>query len=95
MEKLNNLRVLYVSNNKIKDWSEIERLAALEHLEELLLVGNQLYNEFKDAGDIAPYRIEVQLLDRKCTSSMELLVYAQFEYLSLICHANPELECVV
>lgn len=54
-----------MSNNKIKDWSEIERLAVLENLEELLLVGNQLYNDYKDAGDIAPYRIEVQLLKTK------------------------------
>lgn len=27
------LKVLYMSNNKIKDWAEIDKLAALEHLQ--------------------------------------------------------------
>lgn len=61
MEKLTNLRVLYASNNKIKEWVEVERLGVLESLEELLLVGNPLYNDHKDAGTIADYRIEVGL----------------------------------
>lgn len=59
IEKLVNLRILYMSNNKIKDWAEVERLAPLEKLEELLLVGNPLYNDYKDANDTAAYRIEV------------------------------------
>ena len=40
---LTNLRVLYMSQNSIKDWGEIEKLAALPALEEVLLVGNPIY----------------------------------------------------
>lgn len=61
VEKLTNLRVLYASNNKIKEWVEVERLGVLENLEELLLVGNQLYNDNVSAGTLADYRIEVRL----------------------------------
>eukprot|EP00891_Asterochloris_glomerata_P007676 jgi/Astpho2/7676/e_gw1.00115.188.1_t len=59
VEKLGALRVLYCSNNKIKDWSETDRLGPLAALEELLLVGNPLYNEYKDKGETQAYRIEV------------------------------------
>eukprot|EP00803_Ostreobium_quekettii_P009541 evm.model.scf_847EXC.9 EVM.evm.TU.scf_847EXC.9 scf_847EXC:49657-50905(-) len=55
VEKLTNLRVLYMSNNRLKDWSEVERLAALEHLEEVLFVGNPIY----DPNNTPEYRIEV------------------------------------
>jgi dynein light chain 1 len=59
IEKLVNLRVLYISNNKIAALGDIEKLAPLEKLEDLLLVGNPLYNEYKDAGNLAEYRIEI------------------------------------
>lgn len=59
IEKLVNLRVLYLSNNKIRDWVEIDRLAALEKLEELLLIGNPLYNDYKDNNATSEYRVEV------------------------------------
>lgn len=52
VEKCTKLRVLYASNNKIKDWSEIDRLATLPSLEDVLLTGNPLCNE-------AGYRLEV------------------------------------
>ncbi len=58
-EKLGALRVFLLSNNKIAAWSEVERLGGLTALEELLLVGNPLYNEFKDKGETQQYRIEV------------------------------------
>jgi len=58
-EKLGALRVFLLSNNKITAWSEVERLGGLTALEELLLVGNPLYNEFKDKGETQQYRIEV------------------------------------
>lgn len=61
VEKLAVLRVFLLSNNKIAAWSEVERLGGLTALEELLLVGNPLYNEFKDKGDTQNYRIEVWL----------------------------------
>lgn len=38
IEKCANLRVLFISNNKLKDWAELERLGGLSGLEELLLV---------------------------------------------------------
>ncbi|GBG64996.1 hypothetical protein CBR_g48745 [Chara braunii] len=47
IEKLENLRVLYISNNKIDSWAEIERLAQLPQIDELLLIGNPLYDKFK------------------------------------------------
>lgn len=59
IEKVSHLKVLYLSNNKLKDWSEIERLAALEKLEDLLLVGNPLYSDFKGNDVGSDYRIEV------------------------------------
>jgi hypothetical protein len=36
------LRVLYLSNNKVKEWPEVERLAANGALAELVLMGNPL-----------------------------------------------------
>lgn len=57
LEKCANLRVLYLSNNKIAGWGEVERLAPLSKLEELLLVGNPLYND--NSGDVAAYRLQV------------------------------------
>uniref|UniRef100_A0A6U0YTQ6 Dynein axonemal light chain 1 n=1 Tax=Polytomella parva TaxID=51329 RepID=A0A6U0YTQ6_9CHLO len=59
VEKLSNLRVLYVSNNKIASWSDIDRLAGLDKLEELLLVGNPLFNDYRDNNSSSDYRIEV------------------------------------
>ena len=51
--------MLYASNNRIRDMSEVERLGALPALENLLLVGNPLYNEFRESGALAQYRVEV------------------------------------
>jgi dynein light chain 1, axonemal len=59
VEKLSNLRVLYASNNKISSWPDIERLSLCDKLEDLLLVGNPIYNEYKDRGATSEYRIEV------------------------------------
>lgn len=59
IEKCTNLRVLLMSNNKVKDWAEVERLSALPALEELLLVGNPLYNDFRDNNGLPQYRVEV------------------------------------
>jgi len=43
VEKLSKLRVLFLSNNKISSWSEIERMSGMENLEEILLVGNPIF----------------------------------------------------
>ena len=49
-----------MSNNKVKDWGEVDRLTALPALEELLLVGNPLHTDFKDRGALPEFRLEVQ-----------------------------------
>lgn len=59
IEKCTELRVLYASNNRIKDWAEVERLAALPLLEDLLLIGNPLYCEWRDNNALPQYRVEV------------------------------------
>lgn len=59
IEKLTNLRVLFISNNKITSMAEIDRLAGLDKLEDLLLVNNPLYNDYKDQAATQEYRIEV------------------------------------
>jgi len=50
IEKLTKLRVLYMSNNKVEKWAEVEKLSALENLEDILLVGNPLYESYKEHG---------------------------------------------
>lgn len=49
-----------MSNNKIRDWTELDRLAGLDKLEELLLVGNPLYTDYRDSNAIPEYRVEVK-----------------------------------
>lgn len=60
VERLSALRVLYLGNNRLRDWGEVERLGALGRLEDLHLVGNPLYNEARDAGTTAEYRVEAR-----------------------------------
>lgn len=52
---LKKLRVLYISNNLIKDWIEFARLQELPVLENLLFTGNPLHENFYDE---ALYRTE-------------------------------------
>ncbi|CAB3242589.1 unnamed protein product [Arctia plantaginis] len=51
---LKNLKVLYMSNNLVKEWSEFNKLQELPHLEDLLFVGNPLY----DACELDAWRSE-------------------------------------
>ena len=45
LDKLKNLKVLYMSNNQISNWTEIERLAnQCPELVDVLFVGNPIYN---------------------------------------------------
>lgn len=60
IEKLVNLRVLFMSNNKIVSLNEIDKLASLDKLEDVLLVGNPIYNEYKDSNNLSEYRVEVR-----------------------------------
>lgn len=59
IEKCPRLRVLYASNNRIRDWGEVDRLASLPELEDLLLTGNPLQTEARDSGGLGAYRLEV------------------------------------
>jgi len=54
IDRLPNLQVLLMSNNRVKDWSEIERLSGNAKLEDLLLMGNPL----TPATGTPEYRIE-------------------------------------
>ncbi|CAH4033296.1 dynein axonemal light chain 1-like [Pieris brassicae] len=51
---LRNLKVLYMSNNLVKEWSEFNKLQELPNLEDLLFVGNPLY----DACELDTWRSE-------------------------------------
>lgn len=70
VDKLINLRVIYASNNKITSWADIERLSVLDKLEDLLLVGNPIYNDYKDRGAMTEYRIEV------CPGNQKQMIFA-------------------
>ncbi|CAF1116652.1 unnamed protein product [Adineta ricciae] len=48
---MKKLRVLYISNNQIKDWSEIRHLASVDTLEDLVLYGNPIHDEWKKDED--------------------------------------------
>ena len=37
------MKVLYMSNNNVKDWGEFQKLAELHQLEDLLFVGELQY----------------------------------------------------
>jgi len=74
VEKLGALRVLLASNNKLSAWAEVERLAALPCLEELLLAGNPLQCDFRDRNTLAEYRLEARPL--ACISQRILFMYS-------------------
>lgn len=42
---LTNLSVLYMSNNLIKNWAELDKLAGLSNLRDVLFVGNPIYDD--------------------------------------------------
>ena len=50
IEKLVNLQVIYMSNNKIDKWPEVERLQALPKLRDLNLVNNPIYVKTESEG---------------------------------------------
>mmetsp|Transcript_24028 Transcript_24028/g.65010 ORF Transcript_24028/g.65010 Transcript_24028/m.65010 type:complete len:128 (+) Transcript_24028:518-901(+) len=43
LQGLNNLQVLYLANNNIKTWGELDKLAGLSGLRDVLFVGNPIY----------------------------------------------------
>ena len=42
---LTNLTTLYLSNNVIKHWTELDKLAGLPNLRDVLFIGNPMYDE--------------------------------------------------
>ncbi|CAK9803610.1 Dynein axonemal light chain 1 [Anthophora plagiata] len=52
---MRNLRVLYMSNNLVRDWSEFNKLQELPNLQDLVFVGNPLYESF----EVENWRMEV------------------------------------
>ncbi|XP_022913968.1 dynein axonemal light chain 1 [Onthophagus taurus] len=47
---LRRLKVLYMSNNLVKEWGEFNKLQDLPVLEELLFVGNPLYDNMEESN---------------------------------------------
>jgi len=41
---LTNLEVLYMAHNSIKDWAEVQKLATLPNLREVIFLGNPIYD---------------------------------------------------
>lgn len=52
------LKTLYMAHNNIKDWGEIEKLRSIPTLEDILLVGNPIYDD-DSISDPAAARIRV------------------------------------
>ena len=65
------LQVLYISNNKIKTWDEVSKLAQLPEIKNVLLVGNPVYGD-KTREDNAPYVVkripQIETVDGKMVS---------------------------
>jgi len=57
VEKLVNLQVIYMSNNKIDKWPEVERLQALPKMRDLNLTNNPLHQ--KTLAEDLNWRVEV------------------------------------
>jgi dynein light chain 1 len=69
------LQVLYVGNNKISDWAELDKLAALPALKDVLLQGNPIFDSAPDyatARCMAIKRIpQIDKLDNVLVSGSE------------------------
>eukprot|EP01064_Diplonema_japonicum_P031444 TRINITY_DN561_c3_g1_i1.p1 TRINITY_DN561_c3_g1~~TRINITY_DN561_c3_g1_i1.p1 ORF type:complete len:247 (+),score=63.09 TRINITY_DN561_c3_g1_i1:67-741(+) len=61
LDKLARLTTLYLSNNMIDKWGEIERLDANEQLSDLLLINNKVHTDIDKGTDEsrAEYRLQV------------------------------------
>ena len=75
IDRLPNLRILFISNNKIKDWSEVERLSGNVKLEELLLMGNPL----TPATGTSEYRTEANTIYSNLATSCSVLICCSLE----------------
>ena len=53
---MENLTTLYISNNQIGDWGELEKIAGLPNLKDVVFKGNPFWDEFE--GENGP-RVEL------------------------------------
>lgn len=66
IETLKKLRVFYVSNNMIKDFTEINKMATLPLLADLLFVGNPAMEDMDNANyrrDVCRRLQQLKILD--------------------------------
>lgn len=71
-----NLRVLYMANNALKDWSELDKIAGLPHLREVLFIGNPIY----EGMDRATAKMQVlKRLPRVAKVDNEMVIDAERE----------------
>lgn len=68
------LRVLYAAHNNIDKLSEIDRLGQLPNLEDIVLIGNPLYNDLQKKGtydnEIIKRLKKLQVLDGKALTGL-------------------------
>lgn len=60
------LKVLYVAHNKIKDWNELEKIKELPALNNVVFLGNEIYDTF-------PNKEEARLRTLKTLTRMEMI----------------------
>ena len=63
-EKLLSLTTLFVSNNLIEKWAEVERLAANPHLTDLLLLNNKVHTDTDKGTEETKKEYRLQVLMR-------------------------------
>jgi len=59
IEEMHRLKVLYMSNNRIADWEEIDRLKGLTELTDVLLIGNPLHIKYRKKNMLKEYEREM------------------------------------
>lgn len=59
IEEMHRLKVLYMSNNKIAEWEEIDRLKGLTELTDVLFIGNPLQVKYKKNNMLKQYEMEM------------------------------------
>ena len=67
------LHTLFISNNRIKVWDELAKLANLPELKNVLLTGNPIYGDMEHE-EIAPLVIkrapQIEIVDGKMVSAL-------------------------
>ena len=60
------LKVLYIAHNKVKDWNEIEKIKDLQSLNNVVFLGNDIYETF-------PNKEEARIWVLKTLNRMEMI----------------------